>query len=699
MSAETIFAYIAASLAATIAIAAMFRSGRSGTLWLFVAGMLYLVAESIFAALGAAEASSAARQVTLQSQALLLRSVGFVIWILFSNVYSRGEVRRSLKPWMFPLIAAVAVPVVLAYYSGGQLLHLVEHESGEFGLAFTTTGKFLNGLILLEIVIVLMSLELTFRAAVGTMQWRIKFTILGLAVISATRFYTCSQALVYSGQTSTLSQVDVAGLIIGCLLLGIGYLRAGLNETDVYPSGAVLHTSITVLLVGGYLLVVGVLAQIVAHTGAAGSFQLEALLVLLALAVLAVMLLSKRWRQRLRNFISRHFRRPQYDAYKIWTDFTDATTSAADEQTLCSGAAKLISGTFNVLSVSLWVWNEERQRLARAGSTVESSISDASDGPNEISGDDLSLLAKQSLVDLDRTTEPPWEKVRLLNQAQFSRGGDRYALPLVANERCLGLVLLADRVSAVEYSSEEFELLKCICDQTASSLLNLQLGRELLLSKELEAFQTISAFFVHDMKNAASTLRLMLRNLPEHFDDPEFRRDALRGIGDTAGRIDQIIERLGAVQQKVETQAAEVDLVALVAKAVDQVETGHEVAFLRELQAVGKVMGDREQLRSVVTNLLLNAREAVSAEGRVEVKTEARPGWGVLTVSDNGCGMSAAFMRDSLFRPFKTTKKKGLGIGMFHTKTIIQAHRGTIRVKSEPGQGTTFQVWLPLARV
>src|SRR5947209_16328814 len=103
-----------------------------------------------------------------------------------------------------------------------------------------------------------------------------------------------------------------------------------------------------------------------------------------------------------------------------------------------------------------------------------------------------------------------------------------------------------------------------------------------------------------------------------------------------------------------------------------------------------------EQVRSLLTSLLLDAREAVGERVRIEVRIGAQDGWAALSVSDDGCGMTPSFLRDSLFRPFKTTKKKGLGIGMFQSKMIIEAHHGSIRVKSDVGKGTTFQVLLPL---
>jgi signal transduction histidine kinase len=94
--------------------------------------------------------------------------------------------------------------------------------------------------------------------------------------------------------------------------------------------------------------------------------------------------------------------------------------------------------------------------------------------------------------------------------------------------------------------------------------------------------------------------------------------------------------------------------------------------------------------------LLLNARDAVGPEGEITIETTQNDSWAVVAISDNGCGMSQAFLNSSLFRPFHSTKKKGLGIGMFQSKMIVEAHRGRITVNSEPAVGTTFRVMLPL---
>jgi len=100
----------------------------------------------------------------------------------------------------------------------------------------------------------------------------------------------------------------------------------------------------------------------------------------------------------------------------------------------------------------------------------------------------------------------------------------------------------------------------------------------------------------------------------------------------------------------------------------------------------------------VVTNLVINATEAVAQSGEVRVETSPRNGWAELLVADNGCGMPPEFLSCGLFRPFQTTKKNGFGIGMFQSKMIVEAHGGRIEVESELKKGTIFRVLLPIEK-
>ncbi len=197
------------------------------------------------------------------------------------------------------------------------------------------------------------------------------------------------------------------------------------------------------------------------------------------------------------------------------------------------------------------------------------------------------------------------------------------------------------------------------------------------------------------LKNAAASLNLMLKNLPVHFDDPAFREDALRGVGNTARRIDEMIARLSALRQRPDFKPVEADLNQLVSEALDRLDGMPHVELTKELQPLPRMLADREQIQSVVTNLVLNARDAWGREAAFACARSTPEAASFSLSTDNGCGMSAAFLKDSLFRPFQSTKKKGLGIGMFQSRMIVEAHGGSIQVESETGKGTTFRVSLP----
>lgn len=691
---NTIIALAAAIFSFALATAAAVRKKRSVATWCFSVGMLIFGVESLFGAIWR-ETLNSENAAFWGTLTLVTRSFVPGVWVCFSLTYSRGSAGAlPVRAWLL-VLAALLIPVGMSLVFRDQLVPVSPYTepSADWWVRSHAAAKILNGFQLFAVVVILMNLEKTFRSAIGTMQWRIKFLVIGLGVVFGSRIYTLSQALLFSSDVLVLGDVESVAFVIGCVLIVIGFVRSGFGEIDVYPSHAVLRTSLTFVLSGAYLFVVGVLAQVVAQTGKAGAFPFQALVVLMAFALLAMLLVSNRIRQKIHRIVSRHFKRPQYDFRQIWTRVTQSMSNVFDQPGLCGAAARLISETFTVLSVSIWLLDEQ-DRLAFAASTSQSGR-DATDMLPKVDQNFASIRALTKPFDLEKAKGDYADGLKQISVSQFRTGGNPVCVPLCAASRCIGLVILTDRVSGTPYTVEELDLLKCMGDQIAVGLLNLRLTDEIAKGKELEAFQAISAFFVHDLKNAASTLSLTLQNLPIHFDDPLFRQDVLHGIGKTADRINAIISRLTALRH-LELNLAEVDLNSVVDDALKALNGSANTKVTKRLGLQPKLRLDRDQFGSVITNLLLNACDAVGTKGEISIETRQNNNWAVLSVSDNGCGMSPAFLKSSLFRPFQSTKKKGLGIGMFQSKMIVEAHRGRIIVESEPAVGTTFQVMLPL---
>jgi putative PEP-CTERM system histidine kinase len=700
VSPNTVLALAAGMSSAALAAAAARRKQRSLATWCFSAGMLVFALESLFGAI-ANDALLPEKAAFWGTLALAAKSFLPGVWLTFSLTYSRANYRDFLLRSRWILVGAFLVPLLSLAAIYRPFFYVVAYKPpvDGWGLMLDDPAKILNVLVLVSTVLILMNVERTFRAAVGTMRWRIKFLVLGLGVIFGARIYTGSQALLFSDYSSGRVSVEATALLIGCALIAVAYLRTGFSEIDVYPSRAVLQTSVTVLLTGAYLFVVGVLAQIVVRFGGAASFPIDAFVVLLGVAILAVLLLSDRARQSLQLFISRHFKRPQHDFRQIWARFTRSLSSALDETALGTIAARLISETFGALSVSMWLFDQQGERLIRVNSTSEAEQAPSDDSTTSIAGKELNsaeLIKLSRPFDLGRAKEKWARDLMERSSGQFRTGGSPICVPLIGGEHCLGAIVLADRVRGLGYSAEEMDLLKCIGEQVAASLLKLRLTEEIMERKELEAFQTMSAFLIHDLKNAASTLGLMLENLPTHFNNPAFREDAFRGIGSAASRINDLINRMNALRHELPLKPAELDLNLVVAEALATLNGTLENKLVTKFDQIPKILADGQQLQSVCTNLLLNACDAVDTNGRISVETTRQGEWIALSVSDNGCGMTEQFIKNSLFRPFRSTKKKGLGIGMFQSKTIVEAHQGKIHVESQLGVGTTFRVMLPL---
>ncbi|HEX4899492.1 MAG TPA: ATP-binding protein [Pyrinomonadaceae bacterium] len=238
-----------------------------------------------------------------------------------------------------------------------------------------------------------------------------------------------------------------------------------------------------------------------------------------------------------------------------------------------------------------------------------------------------------------------------------------------------------------------------------------QLARE-AETRQIESFVRLSAMLTHDLKNAIGGLSLLVSNMEKHFNNEAFRADAMRSLTDATEKLQSLVERLS---NPITTLSGEyrrpqsVDVVPIVKKAVSQMvgqsgegETGsaiskHEVEVHFPDSLVALVDGER--IEKVFENLILNAVEAMADKpGKLTITggvEEEGKIW--VTVTDTGIGMSSRFIEEKLFRAFATTKKKGMGLGLYTCREVVRAHGGSIEVRSQPGVGTTFRVVLPSA--
>lgn len=224
-------------------------------------------------------------------------------------------------------------------------------------------------------------------------------------------------------------------------------------------------------------------------------------------------------------------------------------------------------------------------------------------------------------------------------------------------------------------------------------------------AQQFQSFVRLSAMLTHDLKNAIEALSLIVGNMERHFDNQKFRADAMKSLNIATQNLRGVVARLTS---PVSTLSGEfkrpepTDLVPLLRSAIkitaEPVSGTHQIES--HLPPSLFALADAERISKVIENLILNALDAM-AEKKGCLTVEAGTtddGKVFFSVTDTGAGMTRQFIERRLYHPFATTKKKGVGLGLYTCREVVRAHGGSILVNSVEGAGTTFRVVLPSAQ-
>jgi len=700
MNFSMVLAYFAAAVTAGIGLLALWRDPRSFVHRVFAVGLFLFAVDA--AMLGLIHQSIILDSVWLWFRLkFIVASMLPGVWLLFSVTFGLSNYPEQISKWKWILAASVVAPLALTVFFFDRFFtsYPVITESSNIFIAIGWPGYTWFLLWIIIALLILMNLERTFRHSTGHMRWQTKFMFLGIGGLFGIHIFTDSQTLLFKVVNSGLINVNLGALLVADVLILRSLFRGKPLNVSIHLSHQFLYNSFTILIIGIYFIAVGVLAWLSQYFQWIGNVNISIFLIFVAIIGIAALLLSDRLRLKRKRFISRHFKRPQYDYQKIWENFTEKTATITQTDKLCDAIVRMVSATLEILSVSIWLVDEKQERLSFGGSTVITAAQFEKLPFYGQGGESLiRAMADQTMpIDLDSRTDDWVEDLKhLYGMEETKESRIRYCVPLNAAGHLIGIMTLSEKVFYEPLSFEESELLKTIADQAAANLLNLRLSESLRQAKELEAFQSMSAFFMHDLKNLASKLSLVAQNLPIHMDNPEFRADALKTMSQSVAKINGMSSRLSMLSQKLELIFKDTDVNELVAETVAELKDLIGATIEQDLNKIPALSVDRQQVHKVLENLLMNAYDAAGKGGHIRVTTANQSSWLEISVSDNGCGMSKEFMEKNLFRPFQTTKKQGMGIGLYHCKTIVEAHGGRIDVESEEGKGTTFRVMLPI---
>jgi putative PEP-CTERM system histidine kinase len=478
--------------------------------------------------------------------------------------------------------------------------------------------------------------------------------------------------------------------------MDIGRERMRLSRT------AVMRTLI-LIGVAAYLIVIGLTGAIARLVGGDYAVFAQGASLVVALGAGGLLIVSARVRAWLSVMISKHFFEHRYDYRTEWTRFT-ATLGQGnedeDDRNLHRRVAKALAELTGSPGALLML-------PSAAGSF---GVAEQWHWPVDVAADDATLSVRSAfmlqetrhIVDLDAQRRGHGDDAQ--REVDFALPGwllsDPRAwvvVPILHFQRMIAVVVLHRPPVSRALDWEDLDVLRIAGQQAASYLAESQSQEALSEARRFDEFNRRFAFIMHDIKNLASQIGLLARNAERHADKPEFRADMVETLKISAGRLSDLLVRLAprARGAAAEAEAGRVSIEPILNDIA--AEARPRRALFVGCQAGLIAWGDAASVRQIVQHLVANAIDASSPDAAVQVVAVSEHGRARIDVIDQGSGMTRAFIRDELFKPFVSTKDGGFGLGAFEALNIAQTMGGAIDVDSEVGKGSSFTLWLPLA--
>lgn len=478
-----------------------------------------------------------------------------------------------------------------------------------------------------------------------------------------------------------------AGLAIGTLQSGAGLAFR--------PSRAVTFSTLSLVVLAVYFLAMIGLANGVSRLSGELARVTQVGFLLAAATVSLLWLPSERLRNLARVLALKHFFKHRYDYRAEWLRFTRTIASTGGEGVSLHERAIQSLADITDSTAGLLLTPQEDGEFALAARWRWPTL----EVPSEALPQALTRFFERRvfILDLDEVRAgvdhdgeaalvPSW-----LRDEQRAWAG----VPLLHGERLVGVVILARPQIARRLDWEDFDLLGIAGQQVASYLAE-HAGQEALQdAARFDEFNRRMAFVMHDIKNLSSQLGLLARNAERHADNPAFRSDMLVTLRNSADKLDALVTRLGRYGSGRSDAVEAIDLETVVKRVKQRLGASHPIDILGD--SACKVLGNPETLEQSVVHLVQNAIEASPEGTPVIIELRLAGLRGEISVIDSGSGMSAEFLRQSLFRPFVSTKTGGFGIGACEARELVRAMGGRLDAESREGLGSRFTIGLPLA--
>ncbi len=546
-------------------------------------------------------------------------------------------------------------------------------------------------------IVGIVTLEQVARNTRRDHQWNIKFLIIGLGIVFTYGFALYADALLFRAMNLKLLAPQGYIYAVAAPFILIASLRNASHPMNVNLSRSFVFRTGSLLLTGGYLLIMGTAGYYVRFFGGEWGDVFQVFLVCAGLIGFVVVAVSGKVRNALRMAITRNLYAFKYDYRDEWLRVTRELTQTNVDESLGTRAIHALTDLLHANAGAYWRLSNEDVLLPMAqigGGQWGMPLSPAGSRSAAAFFDRLPWI-----VDLDeyRLSSSSYNGLDLsadLEQLEAAR----FLVPLPIENRLFGIIAIGPPSMPMKLMWEDYDILKVIARQTAAFLALQHADSVLSASKQLRAMDQMSAFVIHDLKTVNAQLGLLLHNAERHKRNPAFIDDMLTTTENAVARMTKLVNHLRAKEPK--STVTNVDLVAIVKQAVHDRMTQQPHPHFEPLEPSGApilIRADADRLRTVLIHVVQNAQDATSAGGTVQVSVAVTAVWASVTVADTGHGMNAEFIENELFAPFVTTKGvAGIGVGAYQCREYVRELGGDVSVRSQCGVGTEMTLRLPL---
>jgi signal transduction histidine kinase len=426
--------------------------------------------------------------------------------------------------------------------------------------------------------------------------------------------------------------------------------------------------------------------------------------------LLVVAILFNRIKPHTEKAVEQFLFKDKYDYRETLGKFSKAMVTILDLQSLSQRIVETVTQTMGVGKASLFLWNEEKG------------------GYSLFESKDIKISASAPLLPKNDPLPHYLQKIgEIVIREELAKGANipelndlikkmsfleaEVSIPLISKGQLVGMINLGYKYNKDIYSHEDIELLSTLANQTAIAIENARLYEDLKKSKSyirradrLASLGTLTAGLAHEIRNPLVAIKTLTQLLPERLDDEEFRDQFLKIAAGEVDRISSLVTELLEFARPSDPKLELEDINAILDGMILLVSTETKKKQINITKHYSPDLTpaqiDREQIKQVFLNILLNAIEATQENGKIVVKTRpfTKPGgepYVQIEFTDTGCGIPDEYLED-IFNPFFTTKSTGSGLGLSISNQIIQDHRGYIDVESRVGKGSSFFINLPV---